>query len=176
MGFIIFMIVLWIIISVVAQNAAKAKQARAQSQLPPDFFGTFNLPPEHVRQVGAVPAAVLPARSGSEESTSELMWDETAADHDLNLDHAEVISLEPTEAPAFSVEARPLPGPARSLETEVDWEVEHERFHKRYVDARAPTLAAAHGLLDDLRDPATARRAVLMAEILGPPVSLRGGR
>lgn len=175
MGFIVFLIVVWIIISV-AQNANKARQARAQSQLPPDFFGTFNLPPEHVRQVGGVPAAVLPARVPSEESTSELLWDETAADHDLNLDHAEVVSLEPTEVPAVSVERRPLPGPAASLETEVDWEVEHERFHKRYVDARAQARPAAHGLLDDLRDPATARRAVLMAEILGPPVSLRGGR
>lgn len=176
MGFIVFMIVLWIIIAVVTQNAARAKQAQARAQLPPDFFGTFNLPPEHVRQVEGVAAAVLPARSGSEESTSELMWDETAADHDLDLDHAEVISLEPTEVAAVSVEARPLRGPAQSLETEVDWEVEHERFHKRYVDARAPTLAAAHGLLDDLRDRDTARRAVLMAEILGPPVSLRGPR
>jgi hypothetical protein len=176
MGFIVFMIVLWIIISVVAQNANKAKQARAQSQLPPDFFGTFNVPPEHVRQVGGAPAAVLPARVPGEESTSELMWDETAADHDLNLDHAEVISLEPTEVADLSVEARPSRGPAQSLETEVDWEAEHERFHKRYVDVRAPTPAAAHGLLDDLRDPAIARRAVLMAEILGPPVSLRGSR
>jgi hypothetical protein len=60
-----------------------------------------------------------------------------------------------------------------TLEHEVDWEVEHERFHQRYVDVHSTGSAARHGLLDELRDPAAVRRAVLMAEILGPPKSAR---
>ena len=59
------------------------------------------------------------------------------------------------------------------METEVDWNAEHDRFHKRYVDARPESRPAVHGLMDELRDPAGARRAVLLAEILGPPVSMR---
>jgi hypothetical protein len=71
-----------------------------------------------------------------------------------------------------TTEARPLPVVAESLEGEVDWTVEHERFHKRYVDVNAPPHHARHGLMDDMRDPAMLRRAMLMAEILGPPVGL----
>jgi hypothetical protein len=51
--------------------------------------------------------------------------------------------------------------------------VEHERFHHRYVDRHSAGSAARHGLLDEMRDPGALRRAVLMAEILGPPRSLR---
>ena len=167
MGFIIFLVFVWIIVSAI-RNAAKKQQA--QVILPPDFFGTHNLPPGHVRHVVAAPAAV-PARVPTEESSSELMLDETAADHDLNLGHAEVVSLETLHERA--VAPRALPGAAASLEAEVDWEAEHERFHRRYVDVRQAASSPAHGLMDELRDPAGARRAVLMAEILGPPVSMR---
>jgi hypothetical protein len=174
MGFTIFLIVGWIIIVIVRSSAAKAKASQARAQLPPDWFGTHDLPQEHVLRLDG--AAEIPALSAVEESTSELMGDETAADHDLHLATSEDVSLEAAEVHAKRVEARPMPGPAASLEAEVDWEAEHERFHHQYIDARAPTLAAAHGLLDDLRDRDAARRAVLMAEILGPPVSLRGPR
>jgi hypothetical protein len=180
MGFLVFLFFVFVFISLIRRGMrgvqAAAKQARIN--LPPDFFGTHNLPPEHVRQLTggpgmvSAPAMVSAARMG-EESSSELPLDETAFDHDLNLDAAEVVSLEPV-ATGMSVAPRPLPVRAVTMETEVDWEVEHERFHKRYVDAKAPSLAAAHGLLDELRDRDSARRAVLMAEILGPPISLRG--
>lgn len=168
MEFIVFLVFVWILVSAI-RNAARKQQARVVP--PPDFFGTHTIPAEHVRYVGPAPAAVRLARAPTEESSSELLVDETAADHDLNLDHAEVVSLE--VVPAMSVAPRPLPGAAASLETEVDWEAEHERFHRRYVDARQAAPASAHGLMDELRDPAGARRAVLMAEILGPPVSMR---
>jgi hypothetical protein len=169
MGFIVFMVFVWVIVTVI-RNAAKAQQQK-QLMLPPDFFGTHNLPPGHVLHVDGT-SVMVSVRAPTEESTSELMGDETAYDHDLDLSHAEIVSLEQA-VPAMSVAPRPLPADAASLETEVDWESEHERFHKRYVDARPASRAAAHGLLDDLRDPAGARRAVLLAEILGPPVSLR---
>ena len=168
MGFIVFLVFVWILVSAI-RTAAKKQQARIV--LPPDFFGTHDLPPEHVRHVGPAPAAVLARRAATEESSSELIWDETLTDQELNLDHADVVSLEILHEKA--VAPRALPGAAASLETEVDWETEHQRFHKRYVDARPAGRTAAHGLLDDLRDPAQARRAVLMAEILGPPVSMR---
>lgn len=167
MGFLVFLVFVFIVISVMRDAAAK-KQAKIV--LPPDFFGTHTLPPEHVRYLGPVPAAVLPARTGVEESSSELIGDETAFDHDLNLGAAEVVSL---EQGARSVAPRALPDRSSTMETEVDWNAEHERFHKRYVDVRPENRPAMHGLMDELRDPAGARRAVLLAEILGPPVSMR---
>jgi hypothetical protein len=180
MEFLVFLVFMFILVSVLRNAAQKVKEARIV--LPPDFFGTHDLPPEHVRHVGGGTAivsapgmasapAMVPARRMGEESSSEHLPDETAFDHDLNLDHAEVVSLE--NVPLMSVAPRPVPVRTETLETEVDWEAEHDRFHKRYVDAKAPAAAAAHGLMDDLRDPAGARRAVLMAEILGPPVSMR---
>jgi len=172
MGVIVFLVVLWIVISLVRGTAKKVGEI--PTQLPPDFFGTHALPPEHVIQLGT-PAAVLPAQARGEESTSELMWDDTASDAELNLDHAEVVSLEPADLGRVPARAA-LPGPAVTLEAEVDWEAEHQRFHQRYVDVRPASRAAARGLLDELRDPASTRRAVLMAEILGPPVSMRGQR
>jgi hypothetical protein len=181
MGFMIFLVVMFIFITMVRNAAQKVKEAKIV--LPPDFFGTQNLPPEHVRHVGGGAAiesapgmvsapAMISARAMGEESSSEQLADETAYDHDLNLDHAEVVSLEQPSA-GMSVAPRPIPVRPTRMETEVDWTAEHDRFHKRYVDVKAPPQAAAHGLLDALRDPAGARRAVLLAEILGPPVSMR---
>ena len=180
MGFLIFLVFVFILISVVRSAAAKVQQVKVV--LPPDFFGTHTLPPEHVRHVGGGTAivsepgmvsapAMISAPGLGEESSSELPVDETAGAHDLNLDAAEVVSLE--LVPAMSTAARPIPVRSETLEQEVDWDAEHDRFHKRYVDARAPSAPTARGLLDDLRDPAGARRAVLLAEILGPPISMR---
>jgi hypothetical protein len=47
------------------------------------------------------------------------------------------------------------------------------RVPMRLIPLEGPRAVAAHGLVDELRDSAGARRAVLMAEILGPPVSMR---
>ena len=181
MGFLVFLVIVFLLVSAVRAAAARV-QAQARIVLPPDFFGTHNLPPEHVRQVGGGEAitsapgmvsapAMVPAAAMGEESSSEQIGDETAYDHDLDLSASEVVTLE--AVPVMSTAPRPIPVRTETLEHEVDWNAEHDRFHQRYVDAKAPAVAASHGLLDELRDPAGARRAVLMAEILGPPVSLR---
>jgi hypothetical protein len=175
MGILVFLAAMWIFVSIIREAVKKANEAKAREvMLPPDFFGTHALPPEHVVQLGGVPAALLAAGS-AEESSSEEMRDEAAGGHDLDLAHAEVVTLEPVTV-GRAATRRPLPSAPVTLETEVDWNAEHQRFHKRYVDAPSGKQAPAHGLLDELRDPASARRAVLMAEILGPPVSLRGPR
>lgn len=179
MEFIIFLMVVFVIVSVIRRNAAKVQE---KIVLPPDFFGLQGVPKEHVRQVGGGTAIVsapgmisapgmVSAAAFGEESSSELPADETAFDHDRDLDAAEVVSME--LVPVMSTAARPVPVRDVTLEHEVDWNAEHERFHQRYVDVRDPARPTAHGLLDDLRDPAGARRAVIMAEILGPPVSMR---
>lgn len=170
---LIFLAFVWFVISVI-RNGVKQVQQQTRSQVvvpPPDWFGLAEQPESHVRRV-AGPGVLPPPLPGGEESTSELMWDETASGHDLNLDHAEVVSLE-HDVPAVSLMPRPLPEAAASLETEVDWGREHERFHQRYVDAPPQAQPTVHRLMDDLRDPASARRAVLLAEIMGPPVSMR---
>lgn len=166
--FFIIGVTLFVIGSIV-RAAGKAQQQR--EMLPPDFFGIQGVPAEHVRRVGSLPAAVLPRRAASEASSSEFLWDEMDDDEEGDLTAAEVVSLE--TLPAGPVTPRPLPPAAETLEAEVDWEAEHVRFHQRYVDVQPESLAAAQGLLDELRDPAAARRAVLMAEILGPPLSQR---
>lgn len=175
MGFLVFLVFAFVVVALIRRAADKAR-AQARIILPPDFFGTQGLPPEHVRHVDGGPGmvsapALLPAGAMGEESSSELAGDETAYDHDLDAVSAEGVSAE--VVPGMSTAPRPLPARAATLEHEVDWNAEHDRFHKRYVDARAPRAAVAHGLMDELRDPAGARRAVLMAEILGPPVSMR---
>lgn len=174
MEFLILLFIGWIMWSVVVSAAKKQ-----QTQLPPpeqptvpDWYSLAES--EHVRMVGgAQPAAVLPVRAPMEESSSELPWDELAHDTELAAFGAppvDVVSLESTDV---------MPPPERlaptivSLEQEVDRETEHENFHRRYVDARAAGASARYGLLDEMRDPAALRRAVLMAEILGPPRSLR---
>jgi hypothetical protein len=181
MGFIVFLVIAFIIVSLIRGAAARV-QAQARMVLPPDFFGTEPLPEGQVRRLGGQPGmvsapAMIPARAMvsaaalGEESSSEQIGDETAYDHDLDLSAAEVVSLE--VVPVMSTAARAIPVRTETLEHEVDWNAEHDRFHKRYVDAQAPAAAASHGLMDEIRDPAGARRAVLMAEILGPPVSMR---
>lgn len=165
----------WIFWSIVGGAAKKQKAGQlAPPPAEPTTTDWYSLSQsEHVRMVGGAPAAVLPARTPTEESTSELLWDETTTDAELDATGAtpaEVVRLENTDVvlPAESVAASVV-----TLEHEVDWEAEHERFHKRYVDVHSAGAAARHGLMDELRDPASLRRAVLMAEILGPPRSLR---
>ena len=188
MEFLVLLFVGWIVWSIVG---AAAKNAKAKQLPPAVFWDPSQVPPEHVIQLGAAEPdtsvmltrlrarmqqeAVLPTRATSEESTSELMWDELAGDSEIDASGAtpaEVVALEQTEV-AVPVELRPGRGEAVSLEHEVDWEAEHENFHRKYVDGHSSGSAARHGLLDEMRDPGALRRAVLMAEILGPPKSLR---
>jgi hypothetical protein len=171
MEFLVLLFIGWVLWSAVA-NAAKKHQAKLP---PPAFWDPSRVPPEHrLQQVVPTPRLVLPVFGDSEESSSELMWDETAGDREVDATGAapaEVVALERTQG--MSVEARPLPAAAVSLEHEVDWDAEHEVFHRKYVDGHSTGSAARHGLLDEMRDHGSLRRAVLMAEILGPPKSLR---
>jgi hypothetical protein len=183
MEFIITLLVIGWIVSGIAGAAKRA----AKQVPPPDVFQAIAVPPEHVRHLAA-PAVIAPPVGRFavfEESTSELEmdeWemDELAGDTELQLyrvAQAEVRSMEPLDAREVvltTTEARPLPAMAETLEHEVDWTEEHERFHQRYVDRKAPAHHAQRGLMDDMRDPAMLRRAMLMAEILGPPVGLHG--
>ena len=82
------------------------------------------------------------------------------------------------ESVALSVAPRPLPAVPAALDVEVDRDAEHARFHTRIDPPRRSP--PARGLprrtsspLADLRDPAALRRAVVAAEILGPPRALR---
>ena len=171
------LVIFWIVSGIVSAANRAAKKVPG-----PDVFQAVVVPPEHVRHIAAPAASAPPAGRFAvfEESTSELDADELAGDTELQLyreAQAEVRSMEPLESREVvltTTEARPLPALAESLEHEVDWTEEHERFHQRYVDRKAPAHHARRGLMDDMRDPAMLRRAVLMAEILGPPVGLNG--
>ncbi|HWK89790.1 MAG TPA: hypothetical protein VNP72_07335 [Longimicrobium sp.] len=122
---------------------------------------------------GRMSAAVFHA----EADAFDVFRDEIATDSELSLEtDMQVVSADDTATGeiALAVAPRPLPAAVASLEQEVDWEVEHERFHKRYVDARAAATPVIHTLLGDLRDdPQALRRAILLAEVLGPPVGDR---
>jgi hypothetical protein len=98
-----------------------------------------------------------------------------AGDHDLAADSIhtrEAVSLEPVTAAEGLVRA--LPEAPVGLDTvPVDWNREHVRFHDKYFKA-APPPPRADRLADHLRSRAEVRRAILLAEVLGPPRSLRG--
>ena len=173
MGFLVFIFFLFVVASIVRRMADAAKRAK---EMPPEAWDPASLPPEHVLRLGSASAAALPvfgSRAATEESTSELLEDETRYDHDLELVGEDVpIGRDRV----LSTDPRPLPEAPVTLEHEVDWEQEHEIFHRRFVDARPAVAHTAHGLMDELRDPNAARRAILLGEILGPPVSMRDPR
>ena len=97
-----------------------------------------------------------------------------AGDHDLDVDSIhtrEAISLEPVSSAEAAV--RPLPEAPVGLDTtEVDWNREHVRFHDKYFKPAAPPPRTDR-LADHLRSRAEVRRAILLAEVLGPPRALR---
>jgi hypothetical protein len=135
---------------------------------------TVRLPPE-ARQASA-PA--LPAATDS-------WWEEAhgpadAPDFDAVVyapDSVEVAVYEPP--PEASVAPRPLPPEPVALDGEVDRDAEHARLHVRIDRPRSvaatvrPRHAPARDALGDLHGRAALRRAVLAAEILGPPRALR---
>lgn len=174
MEFLVFLFFMYVLFSIV-KAAARQASAKQQQLPPPAFYDVTQVPPEHVVEIGGRPVrVVIPERSTLEESSSEPLWDEAAEMEDLFADRTasvDVVSLEPTDVVPV-VHGVPTAPPV-SLEQEVDWEREHERFHRRYVDARESDAFPAHGLMDELRDPAALRRAVLLAEVLGPPKSAR---
>lgn len=120
----------------------------------------------------------LPAPAAShEESSSET---EDLEDGVISMEpvtQADDRSLEPVGTPSWERGAREeRAAPVRAvLETpEVDWNAEHERFHRKYVDGQPPTAAQARSsILAGMRGRHGLRQAILAAEILGPPRALR---
>jgi hypothetical protein len=156
-------------------------QKASQARTPPASFNGVEAEPLVHR--------VLPAgrmQLALEASSSEGEVDELAADTDLTFDDdvddgedppGDLVLFAPRVPVVLTTtEARPLPEAARALDAEVDWTAEHERFHRRYVDAPVQVRPAHHALLQELRDPESLRRAILMSEVLGPPVSMREPR
>lgn len=144
-------------------------------------------PPARGRPGDLVPVGVIVAPSpsygsggaapygdveGDEASTSEWAVSDTGTLEEIP--EFESISMEPVGAPEW--QARPEPARAVLEATSVDWTAEHDRFHKKYVDApkAAPAVAPARGVLASVRGVRALRQAVLAAEVLGPPRSLRG--
>ncbi|HEX2188628.1 MAG TPA: hypothetical protein VHG51_06995 [Longimicrobiaceae bacterium] len=83
---------------------------------------------------------------------------------------AEAISLEPVEP--REVALRPAPVVVSLEATRVDRKAEHQRFHQRLGEA-APRRPPPVRLADQLGSREAVRRAVLLAEVLGPPRALR---
>ncbi len=114
---------------------------------------------------------------GDEEADEEdEALDEVAGDHDLDVDSihtAEALSLEPISASEGVVRALPAPLPAALDAPAVDRRAEHERFHRKVAGPAAPAPRPDR-LADHLRSRAEVRRAILLAEVLGPPKSLQG--
>lgn len=120
----------------------------------------------------------LPAPAAShEESSSEWEDPEDGVVSMEPVTQADERSLEPVGTPSWERGMKgDRPEPVReSLErSEVDWNAEHERFHKKYVDGGQPTAAHARSsILAGMRGRHGLRQAVLAAEILGPPRALR---
>ncbi len=117
-----------------------------------------------------------PEGAPEDAEDEEEVEDEEAivGDHDLAADSIhtrEAISLEPVTA--TEVALRPLPEAPVALDAEVDRSREHLRFHDKYFKP-APPPPRLDRLADHLRSRAEVRRAILLAEVLGPPRSLRG--
>lgn len=109
-----------------------------------------------------------------EESTSELPVDDTATVEWIP--DAEAVTLEPVGSPDWDRMAQQgRPEPVRDVveATVVDWDAEHDTFHKKYVDARAAAPPATQGALASIRGRQALRQAILAAEVLGPPRALR---
>ena len=101
---------------------------------------------------------------GEDEEGADAPWDAES------IHTREAISLEPVTLEEAAL--RPLPAAPVALDVEVDRRQEHVRFHDRYLKP-APRRRSPDRLADHLRSRREVRRAVLLAEVLGPPRSLR---
>jgi hypothetical protein len=179
----VILILIFAALGLLGSVAEKAKKGDAPPALPPSsaqrlpdgsvLLGSGRTIPADSPEVEAfwwLPPASL------EESSSETEDLEDGVISMEPVDAAEGASAEAAETASWEATAKaPRPEPVRAvLETpEVDWNAEHDRFHRRYVDGQ-PAPAARHaGTLAELRGRGALRRAVIAAEILGPPRSLR---
>jgi hypothetical protein len=109
-----------------------------------------------------------------EESTSELAVNDTGTVEWIP--DAEAVTLEPvgsTDWDRMAQQGRPRTRRDAVEATVVDWNAEHEIFHKKYVDVREAAPPATHGALHSIRGRQALRQAILAAEVLGPPRALR---
>ena len=84
----------------------------------------------------------------------------------------EAVSLEQFEqAPEPIVLERPVPA-ALPEPVVIDRAAEHGRFHDRYLAPVEPSIRS-ETLPERLRKPGELRRAILLAEVLGPPRAMR---
>jgi hypothetical protein len=180
----LILILVFVALSLLGSVAEKAKKGGAPPALPPSsaqrlpdgsvLLGSGRTIPAHSPEAEAF--WWLPAPASPEESSSETEDMEDGVISMEPVDAAEGASAEPVETASWEATAKaPRPEPVRAvLETaEVDWNAEHDRFHKRYVDGQSAPAARRSGVLSGMRGRGALRRAVLAAEILGPPRSLR---
>jgi hypothetical protein len=180
----LILILIFVALSLLGSVAEKVKKGDAPPAPPPSsaqrlpdgsvLLGSGRTIPADSPEVEAF--WWLPAPASPEESSSETEDLEDGVISMEPVDLVEGAAAEPVETASWMATAQaPRPEPVRAgLEmAEVDWNAEHDRFHRRYVDGQ-PAPAEHHaGTLAGLRGPGALRRAVIAAEILGPPRSLR---
>jgi hypothetical protein len=85
------------------------------------------------------------------------------------------VTVRPPDSRAWQRGLQVAPAPVvRSLETEVDRDAEHRRFHDTIDQVPLPDVEApVRDVLKGLRRPARLREAVLLAEVIGPPRAVR---
>jgi hypothetical protein len=160
-------------------NVAK-QPPRPPPQVPPrvpegDPFRPEREPAEP--GVGVPPATWLPGPPAGPRAPAPVFWDEEEEPEEEERPPLEVVpafesvSLEPA---ARADDVAPRPEPVRPVleATEVDRQAEHARLH-RTIEGAPPPSARAPGTLSRLRDHGMLRRAVVAAEVLGPPLALR---
>jgi hypothetical protein len=168
-----FLVVLFILVVGFQVMRALVREAQAQQERLRRELGEGNLP-------AGVPGAPAPALPSSTEADP---WWEIEDDGTLPELHLHEVA-EPVQLATYEpltgtleVPARPLPSVPVALDAEVDRDAEHARFHGRIDRPRAASVAApSPGAADParaLRGRAELRHAIIAAEILGPPRSLR---
>ena len=146
-------------------------QLMEKNKAPPDDLSEESWGEE---PVATLPGTVPAARRETAAEWQEWEEDEEAGVEALPVDDRSAEVIHPVEAVSLEPVA-PVPLPVRPvLETaQVDRSLEHRRFHERFVERHEAPAPAADTLAARLRHPGELRRAVLLAEILGPPRALR---
>jgi hypothetical protein len=184
MEFLFFLIILVIAVNVV-RGLSREAQAQQQRLLEAQEAGGGE---NRVRAALAARAAAAARGTPPAGTGSDPWWtiDEPGDGGEAEASFEEVWHQVPSAGDdrggmTVEVAARPVPAQPVALDGEVDRDAEHVRFHGK-IEARpaakvarvakAPAGAGA-GVLRSLRDSGTLRRAVLAAEVLGPPRALR---
>jgi hypothetical protein len=103
-------------------------------------------------------------------------WGEWPVEEEEGIHTLEAVSLEPVAPEPVPVRVeRPVPAavPETREALQADREAEHERFQQRILENPAGALPHVATLGGELRDAQVLRRAVLLAEVLGPPRALQ---